>query len=129
VQHFAATPTAAGWARRHTADVLNGWQAIALVDDAVLIVSELVGNAVRHAALAGELPVSCRLVLKLFTDALVIEVWDPSPGTVVRSGDDNPLSESGRGLGIVEALCGAPPVIFAGVGVGKTVVAILPRPS
>lgn len=129
VQHFAVTPTAAGWARRHAFEVLNQWHAAAVSDDAVLVVSELVGNAVRHAAATGWPPGSCCLVLKLFADALAIEVWDPSPGTVAPSIDDDLLSESGRGLAIVEALCGAPPMVFAGPGDGKTVVAILPRHS
>src|ERR1051326_1672135 len=76
-QYFAATPTAAGWARRHAVDVLTRWQVSELTDDCCLVVSELVGNVVRHAANAPAM--ACRLVLKLFTDALLIEVFDPSP--------------------------------------------------
>lgn len=127
-QHFAATPTAAGWARRHAADVLSRWQIAEMTDDVCLVVSELVGNAVRHAVGPGEMPVSCRLVLKLFADAVVVEVGDPAGGAVVRSTGGDLLSESGRGLAIVEALSGSPVLVYAYPGGGKTVVAVLPRP-
>lgn len=127
-QHFAATPTAAGWARRHTADVLIRWRVAEMTDDVCLVASELVGNAVRHAVGPSGAPVSCRLVLKLFADAVVVEVWDPADGAVVRSSGDDPLSESGRGLAIVEALSGSPVLVYAYPGGGKTVAAVLPRP-
>jgi hypothetical protein len=66
------------------------------------------------------------LVLKLFSDAVCVEVWDPSPDADVRPREAELLSESGRGLAIVTALCGTPPLVFAMPGVGKTVVAIIP---
>ena len=128
VQHFAATPSAAGWARRHSADVLERWGVKQMTDDVCLVVSELVGNAVQHAVTPKVAPATCRLVLKLFVDALSVEVWDPSPGAVAPVAQDDVLSESGRGLAIVQALCLAPPLAFSGPGIGKTVVAILPRP-
>ena len=127
VQHFAATPTAAGWARRHATDVLARWQVAGMTDDVCLVVSELVGNAVIHAAAPDGIPTSCRLVLKLFADALAVEVTDPSGGIVTRAADDDPLSESGRGLAIVQALCGSPVLVYAEPGGGKTVVAVMPR--
>ena len=125
-QQFAATPTAAGWARRHTADVLAQWGLPEMADDCCLVVSELIGNAVRHATSGTGLAV-CRLVLKLFSDAVCVEVWDPSPDADVRPRETEPLSESGRGLAIVTALCGRPPLVFAVPGGGKTVVAVIPR--
>lgn len=127
-QDFAATPTAAGWARRHVADVLRNWQATELAEDTCLVVSELVGNAVRHTVVPESPPSTCRLVLKLFEDALAIEVTDPASGEVIRQNEADLLSDSGRGLMIVEALCGAPVFVFADPIVGKTVVAVLPRP-
>lgn len=127
-QDFAATPTAAAWARRHTADVLSTWRAAELADDACLVVSELVGNAVRHTAVPGSPPSACRLVLKLFDNELAVEVTDPSPGQVARQDQLDQLSESGRGLMIVEAVCGAPVIVFDDPLVGRTVVAVMPRP-
>ena len=125
-QLFAATPTAAGWARRHTADILARWGVPDLTDDCCLVVSELVGNAVRHAGSDGA-PALCRLVLRLLVDAVSVEVWDPSPDADVSVREVDELSESGRGLAIVAALCGAPPVVFAAPGDGKTIVAVVPR--
>lgn len=98
-------------------------------DDVCLVVSELVGNAVRHAAADDGTPAACRLVLKLFPDAVAVEVSDHAGGTVARRGEDDPLSEAGRGLAIVEALCGSPVLVYTNPGEGKTVVAVLPRPS
>lgn len=127
VQHFAATPSAAGWARRHSADALKRWGVEEMTDDVCMVVSELVGNAVRHAVTPEEPSATCRLVLKLFVDVLSVEVWDPSPGAVAPVAQDDLLSESGRGLAIVDALCVAPPIAFDSPGIGKTIVAVLPR--
>ncbi|BAJ29979.1 MULTISPECIES: hypothetical protein [Kitasatospora] len=45
---LADTPNAASWARRHTRDVLERWQTPSgLIDTVLLVVSELIGNAVR----------------------------------------------------------------------------------
>ncbi|MEY9859766.1 anti-sigma regulatory factor (Ser/Thr protein kinase) [Catenulispora sp. GAS73] len=126
MQQFATTSTAAGWARRHTADVLAQWGLPELADDCCLVVSELVGNAVQHAVPIGT-PATCRLVLKLYTDALSVEVWDPSPDACLHPREEDVLAESGRGLAIVAALCGTPPRVFTTPGEGKTVVAVLPR--
>ncbi|WP_323746119.1 ATP-binding protein [Catenulispora pinisilvae] len=126
MQEFATTPTAAGWARRHTADVLARWGLSELADDCCLVVSELVVNAIRHAVPSGP-PVVCRLVLKLYADLISVEVWDPSSESDLRPRVEGALSESGRGLAIVAALCGAPPVVFTVPGGGKTVVAVVPR--
>lgn len=128
-QYFAATPTAAAWARRHTADVLGRWGVAEMTEDVCLVVSELVGNAVRHAVTPETAAVSCRLVLKLFVDVLAVEVWDPSPSIVAPVVQNDPLSESGRGLAIVEAVCGAPVLVYTEPGAGKTVVAVVPRPA
>jgi len=126
VQQFAAMPNAASWARRHTADILARWGIPELIDDCCTVVSELVSNAVRHAA-PDSSPAVCRLVLKLLAEGLSVEVWDPSPNGDVCVREAETLSESGRGLASVAALCGAPPVTFAVPGVGKAVVAVIPR--
>jgi len=119
-------PSAASWARRHTADILTRWGIPDLVDDCCIVVSELVSNAVRHAAPDGT-PAVCRLVLKLLAEGVSVEVWDPSPNGDVCVREADTLSESGRGLAIAAALCGAPPVTFVVPGVGKAVVAVIPR--
>lgn len=47
------SPESAGWARALTAERLKAWGVAELVDAAILIVSELVGNAIRHAVALG----------------------------------------------------------------------------
>jgi anti-sigma regulatory factor (Ser/Thr protein kinase) len=127
-QHFAATATAAGWARRHVVEVLLRWSASELADDAALIASELVANAFIHATVPAGTS-SCRLVLKLYVEQLAIEVWDPVPvpPEAVRPRDVDETTESGRGLAIVTALCGSPPLVFVEPGRGKAVIAVIPR--
>lgn len=126
VQQFAITPTAARWARRHTADVLARWGLPELADDCCLVVSELVGNVVQRAV-PDQVPETCRLVLKLYSDAVGVEVWDPFSDADLRPHEEGVLAESGRGLAIVAALCSAPPAVFAVPGEGKMVVAVISR--
>jgi anti-sigma regulatory factor (Ser/Thr protein kinase) len=52
-----ADPRSAAVARRHVAETLRRWGMEHHVDNAALIVSELVGNAVRHAGTVVELVV------------------------------------------------------------------------
>ncbi|MFF6996185.1 ATP-binding protein [Streptomyces sp. NPDC008313] len=87
------------------------------VDDARLIASELVANAVRHGRSG------CRLRLKVGRGRVTVEVHDDSPGRPrVRTPDTE--SESGRGLAMVEKLAHRLEVVSTGVG-GKTVRAVL----
>ena len=127
-QHFAATASAAGWARRHVVDVLSHWAASELADDAALVASELVANTFIHAT-TPEGTSTCRLILKLFVDQLAIEVWDPAPvpSEAIQPRDVDEAAESGRGLAIVTRLCGAAPLVFIEPGRGKTVVAVMQR--
>ncbi|MGA5136812.1 SpoIIE family protein phosphatase [Streptomyces azureus] len=80
-----------------------------LADDALLVVSELVTNAVVHAGTDVEL--ECRLEADgKDTAALVVEVSDHHPSRAPRGGEpetphDTP--EYGRGLRLVGALCEA----------------------
>ncbi|WP_462186621.1 hypothetical protein [Frankia sp. CcWB2] len=50
IRQFAAEQTAPGTARRHTAAVLESWGLSAVTDTAVLVVSELITNAVQATA-------------------------------------------------------------------------------
>ena len=91
-------PQAARQARRLVRAALAGWSLGHLGDVAELLVSELVGNSVGFASR----PIGLRL---LFTDTLTCEVHDdchtlPVPRTM------DPLSETGRGLSIVNTLAG-----------------------
>ena len=87
-------------AARHTvAALLPGWQLEPLVDDALLVVSELVTNAVRHAP--GQAGLELELVAH--ADRLRITVTDGSAIRPVVAHLQH-TRPSGRGLHIVQAL-------------------------
>ena len=74
-----------------------------LRDDALLILSELVTNSVRHAGLAPHerITVAC----ERWEDMVRLEVHDPGPGIPRRSvGPRDPGRPGGRGLDLVEQL-------------------------
>jgi anti-sigma regulatory factor (Ser/Thr protein kinase) len=71
-----AVPQAAGIARDATRDVLESWGLSQVADDAILLVSELVGNAIRHAFDDGS---DLELGLAASGTVLRIEVCDPDP--------------------------------------------------
>lgn len=91
--------TAAGAARAATRRVLPGWRLSAMLEPVLLVVSELVGNAVRH----GRPPVDLRL--RRIGTGIRIDVHDesPEPGTAA-SGLVAADAEGGRGLLLVDAL-------------------------
>jgi anti-sigma regulatory factor (Ser/Thr protein kinase) len=107
---LGALPGAVPSARGHTKAVLASWELADLAEQAELVVSELVTNAVTAAVTEadGEVPRPVRLRLSVRMDghrvrALCIEVWDAA-GTVPRPGRDAPLDEPGGwGLVLVEA--------------------------
>ncbi|MFD7546182.1 ATP-binding protein [Streptomyces sp. NPDC059578] len=81
---------------------LRFWGLADLMDNAQLLVSELVTNALRHG---DSQRVTCRL---LFADDLVtIEVDDGSPGRRANLTTAGPEDESGRGMLIVATLASA----------------------
>lgn len=97
-----ATGRAAGLARQATRDALGAWQLAHLEETAVLLVSELVGNVLRHARTTA---LAMALYLDLEVSSLLIEVHDadarePRPRT------PETLDESGFGFVLVEALAG-----------------------
>jgi anti-sigma regulatory factor (Ser/Thr protein kinase) len=86
-------------ARQAARDALAGWQLEDLAEPAVLIVSELVTNAVRHAGKTGTIT----LELTSAGTCLHVEVLDADPRwPQLRSLDD--CDESGFGLILVAAL-------------------------
>ncbi len=117
---FAPEPAAAAHARRFVRDTLRSWglpgpdgQAASLVDDAVLLTSELVTNAVVHAGT--EVSLTCRLGGK----AVEVTVRDRHPARSLATGGTGQLAEdpaertSGRGLMLPAALATAWGVTYA----------------
>lgn len=90
--------TAPGVARECTRGVLGTWQLTRLLDPLLLVVSELVGNAVRH----GRPPVG--LLLRRTSQGVRVEVHDEDPAPPARAGLPDATSESGRGAFLVEAV-------------------------
>ena len=88
-------------ARRATRDALAAWQLSHLEDVAVLLVSELVTNAVRHARDTGAIG----LELASVGTGLRVEVQDGDPHWRLKpsSPDDD---ESGFGFVLVDSLAG-----------------------
>ena len=110
--------TSVAEARRFVRLRLHEWKAVALLDDALLIVSELAANALTHARS------SYRLRLSATPHALRIEVDDSGAGTP----EPQPLTdteEHGRGLHLVGALAASWGMEAAETG-GKRVWAELP---
>ena len=97
-----AAGRAAGQARQATRDALAAWRVAHLEDTAVLIVSELVTNAVRHARTG---PLVLALRLEGAGAWLRIEVHD-ADARVPRQRAPDGLDESGFGLLLIEALAG-----------------------
>ncbi|MGW4203275.1 SpoIIE family protein phosphatase [Streptomyces sp. NPDC004726] len=91
-------PDAIVHARRFTARTLRSWDAANGMDVALLIVSELVTNAIAHTQ--GQV----RLDLTLTQNRLRIAVNDSSPRSPVRPRAQDLDATGGRGLLIVEAL-------------------------
>jgi anti-sigma regulatory factor (Ser/Thr protein kinase) len=97
------TPSSVAVARRRlTADLVSAGIFDSAVSDAALVVSELLSNAIRHAA---PLPGSqVRVTWTLHDDVLRIAVSDAGSGSMPRVTQDSPAAPGGRGLGIVETL-------------------------
>jgi anti-sigma regulatory factor (Ser/Thr protein kinase) len=95
VFHLPNDDTAPARARRDVRKTLTGWRLLSIVDDAVLAVSELVTNAVRH----GLPPIG--LLLRRRTGQVRMEVDDARRDLLVTGPTSGPLDESGRGLDIV----------------------------
>ncbi|NUR01237.1 MAG: ATP-binding protein [Streptomyces sp.] len=111
-------PRGVGRARTLLRAQAGVWQ---LSDDtaetAVLLLSELVTNAVRHSRVGGRY-IGTRCVLR--ADALRVEVSDAGDGLpALRTARDD--EEAGRGLALVQALSTAWSADPRPYGIGKTV--------
>ncbi|WP_042000384.1 MULTISPECIES: ATP-binding protein [unclassified Streptomyces] len=123
--------TSARWARHLTGAYLDHGCGEPIsadqMDDAKLVVSELVTNATRYGR------GSCRLRLSVGNGQVTVEVHDDNPARpVLRVAEpaqtvdtDNASAESGRGIALVCALSNQF-VVLRGPGTGKTVQAVLP---
>ncbi|GAA2070746.1 ATP-binding protein [Actinomadura alba] len=98
---FVATPDRVTEARTLTEVTLMSWSLRPFVENARLIVSELVTNAV--AATPGKVVL---LVLAREEDAVSLGVWDSDDTTPAIGGETppSPNAESGRGLYLVGML-------------------------
>lgn len=114
-------PEGAGFARRATARAAELWRLDReLTETALLLVSEVVTNAIRH----GSPPV--RLSLHLDRDAqtdprLRVEVTDSSPAEPLVGQQPPPDQASGRGLQIVQQLAARWGSQVSASRLGKTV--------
>jgi anti-sigma regulatory factor (Ser/Thr protein kinase) len=97
------TPSSVAVARRRlTSDLAAAGIYEPVVRDAALVVSELLSNAIRHAA---PLPgAQVRVAWTLDHDALRVAVSDAGDGPLPRVTQPTPGAPGGRGLGIVESL-------------------------
>jgi anti-sigma regulatory factor (Ser/Thr protein kinase) len=120
---LGALPGAVPCARLHARHLLREWNLQELGEQAELVVSELVTNAVQASRATGRhLPV--RIWLLSDGARLEIQVWDASPDPPVPApgGGDG---ESGRGLGLVQAMSVAWDWQARDQGGGKVVRALL----
>lgn len=94
-------PDAVGHARRFTARTLRSWEVTEGTDAVLLVVSELVTNALVHTR--GEV----RLDLTLAGDRLRVAAGDTSPRTPVKPASVDWEATGGRGILLVEAVSAA----------------------
>jgi anti-sigma regulatory factor (Ser/Thr protein kinase) len=96
---------AARAAREFAGQILRGWGLLVLADDAAVIVSELVTNALTHggSAVNGAAREAVELILWRRSAQVVCAVTDPGTGEPVLVQPD-PFGEAGRGLQVVQAL-------------------------
>ena len=102
--------TASGAARDFTRHILGSWGLLVLAEDAAVIVSELVTNALCHGVRDTNGPVRdgpahdrVELILLRRAGEMVCAVTDPGAGHPVL-GTPEPTAEAGRGLCVIESL-------------------------
>jgi anti-sigma regulatory factor (Ser/Thr protein kinase) len=93
---------APGVARSVIAQWLADHVAPSVLETALLLVSELVGNSVRHSGVPEGEDVVVRL--HLWRDGFRLEVEDPGRDGVIAPGPQDPLRGGGMGLHLVQTL-------------------------
>jgi serine/threonine-protein kinase RsbW len=96
-------PESAGVARRHVRVALDYHGLGDYADDAEIITSELVGNAVQHADIGSTETFAVTLTRVRSPEAVVVVVADSSSVPPVKR-ETTAGNECGRGLQVVEAL-------------------------
>jgi hypothetical protein len=108
--HMDADPIVARGARRYVRTQLGHWHLAELAEDACLITSELITNAIT-ATIAAPIPadviepdyaVTVALRVRRAFRSLYVEVWDRNPAPPLRTDADD-FDETGRGLALVTA--------------------------
>lgn len=132
---LASSPSAVRWGRKHTAEIIARWGvAEAMAHDALLIVSELLSNAVQHAGKPlnpeDSRPdvVRCSLLLWLTEKGLTVSVYDVDQRPPILRNTPTG-AERGRGLQLVDALSEAWGYTHPSPASGKLVWARLPLPE
>lgn len=127
---FRTTPASVPAVRGEARSALTGWGPLVdpdTLDSALLIVTELVGNTVKHAA---RLSPSASLGLSLAGGRLAIEVHDHDPGRPRTLSAPYPDMSGGWGMRLVVSLVadagGTLEVTPDPAGAGKTVRVGLP---
>ncbi|MBL7488404.1 ATP-binding protein [Frankia sp. AgB1.9] len=119
VRQFPATTTAPALARRAADQLLQSWGLADLRGTTILLVSELLTNAVQATAVLDPRPRAVvAMRISWAAESLVIEVWDRNPKPP-RLQALSPEDEGGRGLRIVEALSLAAAYYPSPTGQGK----------
>jgi anti-sigma regulatory factor (Ser/Thr protein kinase) len=131
-RQVAASPRDAGLAcrgaREFTGQILRGWGLLALAEDATMIVSELVTNALLHGCdLSAAAQDQVELIMWRRAGQMVCAVTDPGAEAPVLVSPE-PLAEAGRGLQVVQALAATWGWTRLG-GCRKAVWAALPVPG
>jgi anti-sigma regulatory factor (Ser/Thr protein kinase) len=105
-----ACATASGAAREFTRHILGSWGLLTLAEDAAVIVSELVTNAVRHGVRDASGPAGDRsahqrveLILLRRPGHMICLVTDPGEKPPVPA-TARPSDVAGRGLQVIKAL-------------------------
>ena len=99
---LAAAPEAAKTARDFTSSTLRDWHLDGLIQEAVLVASELVTNAIRHGRCTSG-AAKVELAWRRQASRVICTVTDCSPQAPVLGSADQD-SESGRGLQVVQAI-------------------------
>ncbi|WP_330332389.1 ATP-binding protein [Streptomyces sp. NBC_00536] len=101
VRRWNRDPRCVGRARTELRRALGNWGLAQIEDDALIVVSELLTNASRHARAARGREIETRYVR--LTAGVRIEVHDAAPGRPEMLSPD-PERDHGRGLFLVDAL-------------------------